>query len=72
MVTRGDLTDIGDADYSARQGEYILCQHCGDSFGGTQGDYWQVALDEPFQCSECGSTDLALVKDKTEIVTIKQ
>ena len=69
MVHRQDLAaSMGDVN---RRSEYVQCQDCGETFGGTQGDYWQLAMDAVFTC-RCGSTDLALVRDKTETVIIKQ
>ena len=72
MVQRKDLVDIGDNDYQQRQDEYIQCQDCGESFGGTRGDYFSVPMDYTFKCINCGSKNVALVKDiiTTEIVKI--
>ena len=67
MVQRKNLTDISDNDYEQRQGEYIKCLICGHSFGGTRGDYFDLPMDYIFKCpiSDCGTDNLALVKDIT-------
>lgn len=71
MIARKDLVDIGDVDYHDRQGEYMLCQHCSMSFGGTRGDYWQMAMDAVFHCADCQSDNIALVRDVTTTVRVK-
>jgi Zn finger protein HypA/HybF involved in hydrogenase expression len=70
MVRRRDLVDISDKDYRQRQNEYVECQDCGYSFGGTRGDYFMIPMDSSFTCDNCGGKNLALVKDKviTEII----
>ena len=65
MVQRKDLVDIGDNDYQQRQGEYIQCQDCGESFGGTRGDFFMQPMDYIFKCPDpdCNGQNVALVKD---------
>ncbi len=65
MVQRKDLVDISDNDYQQRQGEYMQCQDCGESFGGSYGDYFMQSMDCIFKCPNpyCGSENIALVKD---------
>ena len=72
MVLRKDLVGIGDDDYHDRQGEYVQCQDCGASFGGTRGDYWEYPMDHMFVCSECRSEILALVRDVVSTRIVKQ
>ncbi len=71
MTQRKDLVDIADENYHSRQGEYMACQVCGKTIGGTRGDYWEYPMDYVFTC-ECGSKDIALVKNVTQQVIIKQ
>lgn len=71
MVKRKDLTDIGDGNYHQRRGEYMLCQDCENSWGGTRGDYWRYLMDDIFSCSECDGVNIALVKDVTTQIVIK-
>lgn len=71
MLQRKDLVDIGDADYNARRSEYIQCLDCGIQSGGTRGDFWQIGMEDTFQC-HCGSKNLILVRDLTETVIVKQ
>ena len=71
MVQRKDLVDIGDNDYDQRQGEYMLCQDCGESLGGTRGDYFNCSMDYIFRCINCGSENIAIVKDITTQKIIK-
>lgn len=72
MIQRKDLADIGDENYGDRIGEYLVCQHCSTFFGGTRGDYWGMEMSDPIRCPECEGIDLALVRDKTERIVIKQ
>lgn len=72
MVERKDLVDIGDADYDTRRNEFVQCQACGNEFGGTRGDYFQMPMDGVFYCPECGDDNLALVKRVFTIKIIKQ
>ncbi len=71
MVQRKDLVDISDNDYQQRQGEYMQCQDCGESFGGTRGDFFSLEMDHIFKCSNCGSKNVALVKDIITIEIVK-
>ena len=71
MVQRKDLVDICDNNYNQRQGEYMSCQDCGESFGGTRGDYWSCTMDYVFSCPVCGSENIALVRDITTQNIIK-
>ena len=71
MIQRKDLVDIADEDYRDRQGEYMVCQVCGNIMGGTRGDYWQYPMDYVFACN-CRSEDIALVKDVLQQVIVKQ
>jgi len=73
MVKKEDLVDVGDENYSQRQGEYMVCQNCGAQIGGgTRGDYFMLPMDHIFDCPICLSENIAIVKDKTiqEIVKI--
>ena len=63
MVQKKDLVDISDKDYNQRQGEYMQCRDCGESFGGTQGDYFYFDMHYAFECQKCGSENIVLVKD---------
>lgn len=67
MVKRQNLTDITDSDYDKRQDEFMQCQECGNAWGGTRDDYFMMPDDVVFECSECGSQDIALVR---KIITI--
>lgn len=71
MITKADLTDIGDSDYGIRQGELVHCRDCSNDFGGTRGDYWLIAADEVFECPICGNTKLALVRYESKRITVK-
>ena len=71
MVQRKDLVDISDSDYQQRQGEYMQCQDCGESFGGTCGDFFLLPMDYVFHCPECDSKNIALVRDVTTQEIIK-
>ena len=73
MVQRKDLVDIGDNNYSQRQSEYMQCQDCGESFGGTRGDYFTTSMNHIFKCPNpiCRSENIALVKDITIIEIVK-
>jgi Zn finger protein HypA/HybF involved in hydrogenase expression len=71
MVTKTDLTDIGDSDYKIRRGELIHCQDCFNDFGGTRGDYWMMNKDKAFECPVCGSENLALVRYESRRVVLK-
>jgi len=70
MVKRKDLVDIIDDDYQQRQNEFMQCRNCGFGFGGTRGDYFAMAMDDVFTCGECGSKDIALVKEMRTIVEV--
>jgi len=70
-VKRKDLADIGDRDFSIRQGEYMQCQKCGESIGGTQGDYFMYAMDDVLTCPACQSENLAIVRDIVKTVKVK-
>jgi len=69
MIARKDLAEIGDEN---RHNEYVLCSDCGEQFGGTRGDYFMQAMDTPFTCPCCKSTNLALAVNVTTIRIIKQ
>lgn len=72
MVKPKDLTDIGDSDHDQRQSEYVVCLDCGRRFGGTRGDYWDLDMNEPFQCPDCESTNLALAVDTVHQTILRQ
>lgn len=72
MIKRKDLVDIGDADYDTRRNEFMQCQDCGKEFGGTQGDFFIIAMDDIFYCPECGSENIAIVRKVCKNVVIKQ
>jgi len=72
MIRRKDLVDIGDADYNKRCGEFMQCQDCGELIGGTQGDYYMMAMDDVFKCPECGSENIALARQVCKTVIVKQ
>ncbi len=74
MVQRKDLVDINDNNYNQRQGEYMLCQDCGENLGGgTRGDYFTIEMNTIFRCPNpvCRSENIALVKDITTQNIIK-
>ncbi len=74
MVQRKDLVDISDNNYDQRQGEYMLCQDCGENLGGgTRGDYFTTSMDHVFKCPnpKCRRKNIALVKDITTTEIIK-
>ena len=65
MVKRKDLVDVGDENYNQRQNEYMVCQDCRTIIGGgTSGDYFMLSMDHIFDCPDCLSENIALVKDK--------
>ena len=72
IVTPADLTDISDADYHKRRGEFLLCQVCGAETGiGTRGDYFTRTLNYPFTCPQCGNADeIYLAKRVTKTVRV--
>ena len=72
MIMRKDLADIGDKDYDKRRGEFMQCQDCGEEFGGTRGDFFTIHMDYILYCPECGSENLALVRNVTTTVILKQ
>ena len=72
MIRRQDLVDIGDTDIDTRRNEFMQCLDCGEEFGGTRGDYWQMSMDAILTCPECKSEDIALVKKVCQNVIIKQ
>lgn len=72
MIKRKDLVDIGDADYKQRADEFMQCQDCGEEFGGTQGDFFMMPMNEVFVCPVCHGEDIALVKNVTQTVILKQ
>jgi len=74
MIRRKDLADISDADYDKRRDEFMQCQDCGEEFGGTQGDYFMMPMNECISCPGlgCGSENIALVKEVCQNVIIKQ
>lgn len=72
MIRRKDLVDIGDADYKERQGEFMECQDCGETAGGTRGDYFQMSMDYAITCWSCGSGNIALVRKVCKNVIVKQ
>ena len=72
MLQRKDLVDISDKDYANRKNEFMQCQNCGHTWGGTRGDYFSMKMDSVFVCGECDSGDIELVKELITIVkTIK-
>lgn len=72
MIKRKDLADVGDKDYDTRRNEFMQCQDCGYEFGGTKGDYFTIPMDYIFHCYECSSDNIALVKNVTQTVILKQ
>ncbi len=72
MIRRKDLVGIGDKDYKTRQNEFMQCQNCGEDFHGTQGDFFTIHMDYLLYCPECGSDNIALVKNVTTTVILKQ
>ncbi len=72
MIMRKDLVDISDKDYHKRQSEFMVCQDCGEEFGGTQGDYWSIGMDYTLHCPICNSENIALVKATRVITIIKE
>jgi len=74
MIRRKDLVGIGDADYDTRRGEFMQCLDCGEEFGGTQGDFFMMPMNDCIRCPGlgCGSENIALVRKVCKNVTIKQ
>lgn len=72
MIRRKDLVDISDKDYKQRQTEFMQCQDCGREFGGTQGDFFTIRMDYILYCPECGSENIAIVKNVITTVILKQ
>lgn len=72
MIKRKDLVDISDADIDTRRNEFMQCQDCGEEIGGTQGDYFMMAMDDVFTCSECESKNIAIVRRVCKTVIVKQ
>ena len=71
-VFKRDLADIGDANYNKRRGEFILCEVCGNEFGGTRGDYFNMPDNQEFECPACGNdAELYLVKKVEKYVRVK-
>ena len=69
MVKRKDLVDIGDKNYNNRRGEFMYCPECDLIYGGTQGDFFMVAMEYEFRCQECKG-ELFLAREKTKIEII--
>lgn len=72
MIKRKDLVDITDKDYKTRCDEYMVCQDCMQTFGGTQGDYFMMLMDDVFSCPNCSSKNIALVRDECKTIIVKQ
>ncbi len=73
MIKRKDLVDISDKDWPQRQGEFLVCQECGnDEIGGTQGDYFMMAMNDIFTCPVCESENMALARNITTQEIIEQ
>ena len=72
MIKRKDLVDVGDADFDTRRNEFMQCQDCGAEFGGTQGDFFMIPMDEAFYCPECAGENIAIVRRVEKIVIVKQ
>ena len=72
MIRRKDLVDISDKNYKQREGEFMQCQDCGEEFGRTQDDFFTIHMDYLLYCPECDSENLALVKNVTQTVILKQ
>lgn len=72
MIKRKDLVDFGNADYDIRRNEFMQCQDCGAEFGGTQGDYFIMPMNDIFYCPECTGDNIALVRRESKIVVVKQ
>ena len=71
MVQRKDLASVEDRDWPQRQKEYMKCQDCGASMGGTRGDYYSVPMEHIFKCASCGSQNVKIVVDVTTQKIIK-
>lgn len=72
MIKRKDLVDIADADYDARQGEFMQCLDCGEEFGGTRGDFFMINIEATMDCPKCESENIAIVRRVSKIVIVKQ
>lgn len=72
MVKRENLVNITDDDYKERQGEYMKCYDCGNTMGGTQGDFFSIPMRYVIHCGDCGSENLALVKDVKSTIVLKK
>ena len=72
MIKRKDLVDIGDADFAFRRDEFMKCQDCGEVIGGTRGDFFMLSMEGIFYCTECESTNIAIVKIVEKTVIVKQ